>query len=242
MKKPRRRRRSNSRFGIALKKRCMKNEDVDVDVVLGVMVLREPATAFLKNGVGRSDEKKLCQLPIKCLLRRRKKSKLSSDVIHFDVMNFVAVSAMAAKGVRINEERVVLDRSSEKPLKIIKVQIANVESRFTIAISESGEIVVEGRLKDRVPHLTKVGAFEVDVSLEGNIILCRQFDQPNTIGSVTSILGEENLNISSMSVGSTTQRKQAVMVIAVSLIVVGLQECTGLYVKRQIGNSASGCK
>ncbi|GJR84994.1 nucleosome assembly protein 1,4 [Tanacetum coccineum] len=36
-----------------------------------------------------------------------------------------------------------------------------------------------------------------------------------TIGSVTSILGEENLNISSMSVGSTTQRKQAVMVIGV---------------------------
>ncbi|GJZ09287.1 ACT domain-containing protein [Tanacetum coccineum] len=103
-----------------------------------------------------------------------------------DALNARLVSAMVAKGIRINEERVVLDRSSEKPLEIIKVQIANVESRFTIAISESGEIVVEGRVKDGVPHLTKVGAFEVDVSLEGNIILCRQFDQPNTIGSVTS--------------------------------------------------------
>ncbi|PWA91885.1 hypothetical protein CTI12_AA058880 [Artemisia annua] len=126
-----------------------------------------------------------------------------------------AMDALDTEGIRINEERVILDRPYEKPLEIIKVKIANVESRFTTAISESGEIVVGGSVKDGVPHLTKVGAFEVNVSLEGNIILCRQFDQPNTIGSVTSILGEENLNISSMSVGSTRQRKQAVMVIGV---------------------------
>nr|GEU78606.1 ACT domain-containing protein [Tanacetum cinerariifolium] len=80
---------------------------------------------------------------------------------------------------------------------------------------DSGEIIVEGKVKDGVSHLKKVGAFEVDVRLEGNVLLCRQFDQPNTIGSVTSILGEENLNISSLSVSGTTQRKQAVMVFGV---------------------------
>jgi hypothetical protein len=36
--------------------------------------------------------------------------------------------------------------------------------------------------------LTKVGAFQVDVSLEGSLILCRQVDQPGMIGSIGSVL------------------------------------------------------
>ncbi|KAL4598434.1 hypothetical protein ACB092_11G059700 [Castanea dentata] len=91
------------------------------------------------------------------------------------------------RGLRISEERIVLDGSPESPLDFIQVQIANVESKFASAISESGEIKVEGQVKDGIPHLTRVGSFEVDVSLEGSIILCRQVDQPAMIGSVGSI-------------------------------------------------------
>ncbi|KAL4615357.1 D-3-phosphoglycerate dehydrogenase 1, chloroplastic-like [Castanea sativa] len=119
------------------------------------------------------------------------------------------------RGLRISEERIVLDGSPESPLDFIQVQIANVESKFASAISESGEIKVEGRVKDGIPHLTRVGSFEVDVSLEGSIILCRQVDQPGMIGTVGSILGEENVNVSFMSVGRIAPRKQAVMAIGV---------------------------
>ncbi|CAL0320760.1 unnamed protein product [Lupinus luteus] len=119
------------------------------------------------------------------------------------------------RGLRITEERVILDGSPENPLEFIQVQIANVESRLASAISDSGEIKVEGRVKDGIAHLTKVGSFEVDVSLEGSIILCRQVDQPGMIGKVGSILGEENINVSFMSVGRTAPRKQAVMAIGV---------------------------
>ncbi|GKA61633.1 ACT domain-containing protein [Tanacetum coccineum] len=125
------------------------------------------------------------------------------------------VDALVAKGLRVNEERVLLDRASEKPLEIIKVQIGNVESRLAVAISESGEIKVEGRVKDGVPHLTKVGALDVDVSLEGNIILCRQADDPNIIRSVSSILDDDNVIINSMSFSRIARRKQTVMVIEV---------------------------
>ncbi|KAK0582359.1 hypothetical protein LWI29_024667 [Acer saccharum] len=119
------------------------------------------------------------------------------------------------RGLRIAEERILLDGSPENPLECIQVQIANVESKFASAISDSGEIKVEGRVKDGVPHLTKVGSFEVDVSLEGSIILCRQVDQPGMIGKVGSVLGEENVNVSFMSVGRIAPRKQAVMAIGV---------------------------
>ena len=119
------------------------------------------------------------------------------------------------RGIRITEERVVLDGSPENPLEFVQVQIANVESKFASAMSESGEIRVEGKVKDGIPHLTKVGSFEVDVSLEGSIILCRQVDQPGIIGAVGSILGEQNVNVSFMSVGRIAPRKHAVMAIGV---------------------------
>lgn len=119
------------------------------------------------------------------------------------------------RGIRIAEERIVLDGSPENPLEFIQVQIANVESKFASAMSETGEIRVEGRVKDGIPHLTKVGSFQVDVSLEGSLILCRQVDQPGMIGTVGSILGEQNVNVSFMSVGRIAPRKQAVMAIGV---------------------------
>ncbi|KAJ0086232.1 hypothetical protein Patl1_08891 [Pistacia atlantica] len=119
------------------------------------------------------------------------------------------------RGLRITEERIVLDGSPENPLESIQVQIANVESKFASAISDFGEITVEGRVKDGKPHLTKVGSFGVDVSLEGSLILCRQIDQPGIIGKVGSLLGEENINVNFMSVGRNAPRKQAVMTIGV---------------------------
>ncbi|CAH2053303.1 unnamed protein product [Thlaspi arvense] len=119
------------------------------------------------------------------------------------------------RGVKISEERMVLDGSPENPIEYITVRIANVESRFASALSASGEIKVEGRVKQGVPSLTKVGLFEVDVSLEGSVILCRQVDQPGMIGRVGGILGDENVNVSFMSVGRIAPGKQAVMAIGV---------------------------
>ncbi|KAK6143581.1 hypothetical protein DH2020_023929 [Rehmannia glutinosa] len=124
-------------------------------------------------------------------------------------------TGVKTRGLRITEERVFLDGSPESPLELIQVQIANVESKFASAISDSGEIKVEGRVKDGIPHLTRVGSFEVDVSLEGSLILCRQVDQPGMIGKVGSILAEDNVNVSFMSVGRIAPRKQAVMAIGV---------------------------
>ena len=71
-----------------------------------------------------------------------------------------------------------------------------MESKFAIAISDSSEIKVEGKVKDKKPHLTKVGSFGVDVSIEGSLILCSQVDQPGMTSSVGNMLGKENVNVS----------------------------------------------
>lgn len=119
------------------------------------------------------------------------------------------------KGLRISEERVIVDSSSENPVETIQVQISNVDSKFASALTDSGNIIIEGRVKYGKPHLTQVGSFSVDVSLEGNLILCRQVDQPGMIGRVGNILGENNVNVSFMSVGRTVKRTKAIMAIGV---------------------------
>ncbi|KAG8047624.1 hypothetical protein GUJ93_ZPchr0008g11776 [Zizania palustris] len=122
------------------------------------------------------------------------------------------------RGLRITEERVSHESpAAEAPLECIQVRLSHVQSKFAGAISDggAGDIVLEGRVKYGVPHLTVVGPYEVDVSLEGNLILCRQVDQPGMIGKVGKILGQRNVNISFMSVGRTFRGKQAIMAIGV---------------------------
>lgn len=119
------------------------------------------------------------------------------------------------RGLKLSEERRVADGSRDVPLERIEVKLAHVKSKFASALSEAGQITLEGRVKDGIPHLTKVGGFDVDVSLEGSVILCRQVDQPGMIGTVGNILGGENVNISFMSVGRVAPRKHAIMAIGV---------------------------
>ncbi|XP_068647593.1 D-3-phosphoglycerate dehydrogenase 1, chloroplastic-like [Aristolochia californica] len=136
---------------------------------------------------------------------------ISSSFVNLVNADFIAKQ----RGLRIAEERVVIDGSPEFPLESVQVQIADVKSKFASALSESGEIQIEGRIKDGVPHLTRVGSFSVDVSLEGNLILCKQTDQPGMIGRVGNILAEQNVNVNFMSVGRTAPKKQAIMAIGV---------------------------
>jgi D-3-phosphoglycerate dehydrogenase / 2-oxoglutarate reductase len=120
------------------------------------------------------------------------------------------------RGLRITEERVSHESATaETPLESIQVRLSQVQSKFAGAISDGGDIVLEGRVKYGVPHLTLVGPYEVDVSLEGNLILCRQIDQPGMIGKVGNILGQRNVNINFMSVGRTVRGKRAIMAIGV---------------------------
>ncbi|CAM8998807.1 unnamed protein product [Rhodiola kirilowii] len=116
------------------------------------------------------------------------------------------------RGLSVTEDLLLLDNSPEHPLDFIQVHVANAESKFASAMSETGDIRVEGRVKGSTPYLTKIGCFNVNVSLEGSLLLCRQVDQPGIIGKVGKILGAENVNVGFMSVNRTAL-KQAVMTI-----------------------------
>lgn len=138
------------------------------------------------------------------------------EPISASIVNLVNADYIAKqKGLRLSEERVVIDSSPEFPLDSIQVQISNVESKFASAVSGNGDISIEGQVKSGIPHLISVGSFPVDASLEGNLILCRQLDQPGMIGQVGNILGHHNVNVSFMSVGRTVRKTKAIMAIGV---------------------------
>ncbi|XP_030496779.2 D-3-phosphoglycerate dehydrogenase 1, chloroplastic [Cannabis sativa] len=136
---------------------------------------------------------------------------ISASIVNLVNADFTAKQ----KGLRISEERVRVDTSPEFPVDSIEVRISGVESRFASSVVENGEVKIEGKVKYGVPHLRCVGNFDVDVSLEGNLILCRQVDQPGMIGQVGNILASQNVNVSFMSVGRIALKRKAIMAIGV---------------------------
>ncbi|GKC52728.1 hypothetical protein Tco_1075473 [Tanacetum coccineum] len=66
--------------------------------------------------------------------------------------------------------------------------------------SKSGYIKVEGTMKN---GSLRIVLCEIDVSIKGKIILCRQADQARIIGSLRIILCQQNVNVSFTSVGRT---------------------------------------
>lgn len=129
-------------------------------------------------------------------------------------VNLVNADFLAKQNdIQVIEHLILLENSQEKPIDFVQVQVPNVESRFASAMSETGDIKVEGRVKGSTPYLTKIGCYNVSVSLEGSLLLCRQVDQPGIIGKVGKILGAENVNVGFMSVNRTTVVKRAVMTI-----------------------------
>ncbi|KAF4350957.1 hypothetical protein F8388_021664 [Cannabis sativa] len=136
---------------------------------------------------------------------------ISASIVNLVNADFTAKQ----KGLRISEERVRVDTSPEFPVDSIEIRISGVESRFASSVVENGEVKIEGKVKYGVPHLRCVGNFDVDVSLEGNLILCRQVDQPGMIGQVGNILASQNVNVSFMSVGRIALKRKAIMAIGV---------------------------
>lgn len=117
------------------------------------------------------------------------------------------------RGLRITEARLPSD--SDDVLTSVAISLGNTETRFSSARDAQGAVSVEGQVRLGVPHLTRVGDFQVDLSLEGSVLFCRQQDQPGMIGAVGTLLARDNVNISFMSVARQGPRTTAVMAIGV---------------------------
>ncbi len=77
--------------------------------------------------------------------------------------------------------------------------------------------VVEGTLLERKhPRLIRVGGYEIEAVLDGNLLLTRHRDQPGMIAAISTLLAAEKINISRMQLGIVSGSDMAVAVIGVS--------------------------
>ena len=70
--------------------------------------------------------------------------------------------------------------------------------------------VVAGTLAaDRTPRLVRWGSYELDAHLEGSILVMKNLDRPGVIGSIGTILGQSQINVSRMQMGLDTASGEA---------------------------------
>ncbi|HYU21044.1 MAG TPA: phosphoglycerate dehydrogenase [Chloroflexota bacterium] len=119
-------------------------------------------------------------------------------------VNLVNASLIArSRGLRVSEQRTV---DSEPYTSLVEVAVQ----------TERGETLVAGTVMHQQPHVVRIGEFSIDlVPTEGYMLLTRHRDRPGMIGKVGTLLGEADVNISSMQVGRRERRGEAIMLISV---------------------------
>lgn len=100
-------------------------------------------------------------------------------------------------------------------LSSLSVALGTSKSTFSAAVDKTGRIYVEGSVKNGTPYLEKIGGFDVELAMQGSVLLCRQRDQPGIVGSVGMALAKGDINISFMTVCRTSRNEEAIMAIGI---------------------------
>ncbi|KJX95336.1 d-3-phosphoglycerate dehydrogenase like protein [Zymoseptoria brevis] len=92
--------------------------------------------------------------------------------------------------------------------------------------------VISGFVSNNTPYISRLGRFSTSFVPEGNLLICRNYDEPGKIGTVGGILGKSGVNIRFMSVapideglrssaegddanGNANQENEALMILGV---------------------------
>ena len=107
-----------------------------------------------------------------------------------DDVNFVNAQILAKeRGIKVTEARI---SESEEYVNLITVN----------AVSEEGKNKVAGTIFGRKnPRVVDMNNFRLELEPANRFVLIHNHDKPGAIGSIGTLLGEHNINISRMRVG-----------------------------------------
>ena len=147
----------------------------------------------------------------------------SGEVAEYDT---TALQASAIRGLLapVSEEPVSLVNA----LAIARRRGLQVDERKTTGLDEYTSLVtvalrtdraertVAGTIRGGEPHVVRIDGYEVDLVPRGDyVLLSRHIDRPGIVGKVGTLLGEADVNISSMQLGRAQPRGEALMAISV---------------------------
>jgi D-3-phosphoglycerate dehydrogenase len=82
--------------------------------------------------------------------------------------------------------------------------------------ASSGDVSVAGAVSEGRPAIVQIGDYDLHLpAVPGYLLMTRHDDRPGIIGTVGRLLGEADVNISSMQVGRAAPRGRALMLLSV---------------------------
>ncbi len=122
-------------------------------------------------------------------------------------------------GYIINEVN-SLFAAKERNIKVVDSKSTDTENfsnliRLIITTDKDVYKVNGTVFDDKKARILKINDFDVDILLEGALLICYNKDVPEVVGSIGTVLGSNKINIGNMYVGRDTIKGLALNVIAV---------------------------
>ena len=106
------------------------------------------------------------------------------------------------RGLRVSEET---DTECENYANLLTVTLE----------TDAGITSVAGTVRDGLTRIVRINDFWMDISLtEKHFLVCDHIDGPGLVGAIGTVLGQANINISSMHLGRLAPRGKALFVMA----------------------------
>jgi D-3-phosphoglycerate dehydrogenase len=128
------------------------------------------------------------------------------DSLVSDGVNSVNAPMLAKDmGIKVSETSTA---DSEKFLNRISATVVTTEKECTVAGS------VFGKSDARI---VRIDDFIIEIIPEGHLALIHNLDEPGAIGSIANVLGDNNINISQMQVGTAIGGENNIILIKTDL-------------------------
>jgi D-3-phosphoglycerate dehydrogenase len=120
-------------------------------------------------------------------------------------VNRINAAAVAQeRGIRIHEEKEESHRGGAASVLTVVLHTAAGESRASATVIHGEQ-----------PRLLAFDAIDIETPLEGNLLVCRNFDVPGVIGKIGTILGYHGVNIANFALGRERTGTKPVKALAV---------------------------
>jgi D-3-phosphoglycerate dehydrogenase len=121
---------------------------------------------------------------------------------HVNRINAAAVAQ--ERGIRVHEEKTESHRGGSASVLQIELHTAAGSSHATATV-----------IHEEQPRLLEFDGIDIETPLEGNLLVCRNYDVPGVIGKIGTILGQHGVNIANFALGRQRSGVKPVQALAV---------------------------
>lgn len=112
--------------------------------------------------------------------------------------------------------------AKERDIRVSKVTAARSRGYTTHVLvsitSDEDKVEVGGTLLGNSPRVVSVDTFHIEIIPEGMMLVCVNYDRPGAVGRVGTVLGDANINISSMQLSRINEDSLAMFVLTLDQI------------------------